>query len=146
MYDQRIPFELNRFDPDQRLELVEDTIRLGFVVDVEVDFGIFEDIAVLKIRDTLIWTPPSEPHTGFIVRITEGSVVDPDAEAIDVGLETSLNLRGIAVTAGAAGETFSFAVAAYNAAGNEGPDGVLEGVVLDFTAPGAPTGLAVVQS
>ena len=125
-----------------------ETIVLDVTVSIDPDYHMKEGLSVQKIRDTLIWNSPGEPHVGFRfkVRASLGPVALPDAEPVDVGNAEMVDLKTLPVTQNAAGEVFSFAVAAYNAAGNEGPDGLLENVILDFTVPGAPTGLEIVAS
>ena len=123
-----------------------DTIVLDVAVRIDPDYRLQEGLTVQKIKDTLIWNPPSEPHVGFKVRASLGPVALPNAEPVDVGNAEMVDLKTLPATQNAAGGVFSFAVAAYNAAGNEGPDGLLENVILDFTVPGAPTGLEIVAS
>jgi len=140
MYEQAIPFEIERFDPDARLVLAHRAVNFDVVVGFDADLGVSEGLDVERIKDTLTWVPPSEPHTGFVVRISPGPTIDPQADPIDVGNVHAINLKTLVDAAG----VYSFAVAAYNAAGNEGPDGVLENVTLDWTVPGAPTGLEII--
>lgn len=95
-----------------------------------------------KVKSLLRWVPPSEPHNGFLVQANQGSVADPAAPSNDVGNVNEVDLR--TVIPGAAGEHYSFAVSARNEAGNIGDPGLLEDVAVDFTVPGAPTGLEIV--
>lgn len=140
MYEHAIPFEIERTDPDARLVLVYQAVDFDVTVSFDADFRLSEGLDVERIKDTLTWVPPSEPHTGFVVRISPGPTIDPKADPHDVGNVHAVNLKTLVDTAG----VYSFAVAAYNAAGNEGPDGILENVTLDWAVPGAPTGLEII--
>ena len=107
MYEQVIPHRINRFDPDARLELTENVIHFEIQVGVDADFEIREDITVLRVVDTLRWIPPTEAYDGFVVRVVQGSAIDPSDETLtphDVGSAAEIDLKTLPETQNAAGE------------------------------------------
>lgn len=125
----------------------DDTVRIEAAVEFSVDPILRETLNVAKIKDTLRWIAPSDADlAGYLVQVTKGVTNDPAAPTHDVGLVTQVNLKTFPPTANANNDVFSFAVAAYDQAGNVGPAGELLGQNVDFTAPGAPTGLEIVAS
>ena len=97
-------------------------------------------LSVSGAQLTLSWKDNSNNETGFkIERSLDGTTFSQIAA---VGANTvSYTNTGLADAT-----RYHYRVRAYNAAGNEGPDGLLENVILDFTVPGAPTGLEIVAS
>lgn len=123
---------------------MDTTVGFDAGILIVANFNGRESITVAKVKSLLRWVAPSEPVVEYVVEAVLGPVFDADDpdKLSATTPDTEYDLR--ALISLAAGEVYSFAVSAKNAAGNIGDPGLLEGQIVDFTVPGAPTGLEIV--
>ena len=101
-----------------------------------------------KVVDKIFrWNASTSPDVVGYKLYVGTDAIDYNTTSVDVGNITEVNLgalsnQGFGPLVNAEG-TFNIGVSALDQVGNESDIAVLNGVVLDFVPPAAPTGLTV---